>query len=139
MWWRRRDHRRHENRLALYADPMPDLDRRPAYRLTPAQAADLLGVSTARVAELVAEGRLTPVQKWAKAGLLRADVERRTLERWRPGDPTWMTTAEVAELLGVTQPRGSQLARRGFLPFERTPYRRPTRRDSRPTRPTLRG
>ncbi len=32
---------------------MPDLDRRPAYRLTQAQAADLLGVSTARVAELV--------------------------------------------------------------------------------------
>jgi len=56
---------------------MPDLDRRPAYRLTHAQAAGLLGVSTARVAELVGEGRLTPVAKYAKAGLLRADVERR--------------------------------------------------------------
>ncbi len=41
----------------------PDLDRRPAYRLTQAQAADLLGVSVARVAELVADGRLTPVAK----------------------------------------------------------------------------
>jgi len=54
---------------------MPDLDRRPAYRLTQAQAADLLGVSTARVAELVGQGRLTPVAKYAKAGLLRADVD----------------------------------------------------------------
>jgi len=105
----------------LYPAPMPDLDRRPAHRLTQAQAADLLGVSTARVAELVAEGRLTPVAKWAKAGLLRADVERRTLERWRPGDPTWLTTAEVAAVLGVTGPRVSQHARRGFLPYERTP------------------
>ena len=34
-----------------YADPIPDLDRRTAYRLTQAQAADLLGVSVARVAE----------------------------------------------------------------------------------------
>ncbi len=59
--------------------------------------------------------------KWAKAGLLRADVERRTLERWKPGDPTWMTTTEVAAVLGVTQPRVSQLARRGFLPYEATP------------------
>ncbi len=52
---------------------MPDLDRRPAYRLTHAQAAGLLGVSTARVAELVGEGRLTPAGKYAKAGLLRAE------------------------------------------------------------------
>ncbi len=71
-------------------------------------------MSTARVAELVGEGKLTPVAKWAKAGLLRADVERRSLERWTPGDPSWLTTTEVAELLGVTQPRVSQLARRGF-------------------------
>ncbi len=85
---------------------MPDLDRRPAYRLTQAQAADLLGVSTARVAELVGQGRLTPVAKWVKAGLLRADVER-LLERWKPGDPTWLTTGEVAAVLGVTQPRVS--------------------------------
>jgi len=97
------------------------LDRHPAYRLTQAQAADLLGVSTARVAELVGQGRLTPVAKYAKAGLLRADVERRSLERWRPGDPTWLTTTQVAEVLGVTQPRVSQLARRGFLPYEQAP------------------
>ena len=41
--------------------------------------------------------------------------------RWRPGDPTWMTTIEVAAVLGVTGSRVSQLARRGFLPYERTP------------------
>ena len=40
--------------------PMPDLDRRPAYRLTQAQAADLLGVSTARVAELGQRGAADP-------------------------------------------------------------------------------
>ncbi|MDQ3663418.1 MAG: helix-turn-helix domain-containing protein [Actinomycetota bacterium] len=61
------------------------------------------------------------MQKWAKAGLLRADVERRSLERWRTGYPTWLTTTEVAAALGVTRPRVSQLARRGFLPYERTP------------------
>ena len=112
---------------------MPDLDRLPACRLTQAQAADLLGVSTARIAELVGEGRLTPVAKWAKAGLLRADVERRTLERWKPGDPTWLTTTEAAEVLGVTRARASQLAERGFLPYERTPDGRrvPARRRSR--------
>ena len=49
-------------------DPIPHFDRFPAYRLTQARAADLLGVSTARVAELVGEGRLTPVAKWAKSG-----------------------------------------------------------------------
>jgi len=95
---------------------MPDLDRRPAYRITQAQAADLLGVSTARVAELVGQGRLTPVAKYAKAGLLRADVERQSLERWKPGDPSWLTATQVADILGVTGPRVSQLARRGFLP-----------------------
>jgi hypothetical protein len=57
------------------------------------------------VAELFGEGRLTPVANWAKSGLLRADVERRSLERWRPGDPSWLTTTEVAAVLGVTQPR----------------------------------
>ena len=56
----------------------------------------------------------------AAAGLLRADVERRSLERWRPGDPAWMTTTQVAKRLGVTRARVSQLARRGFLPYERT-------------------
>ncbi len=100
---------------------MQDLDLCPAYRLTQAQAADLLGVSVARIAELVGEGRLTPVAKYAKAGLLRADVERRTLERWKPGDPTWLTTTEVAEVLGVTRARVSQLAERGFIPYERHP------------------
>ncbi len=52
---------------------VPALDPHPAHRLTQAQAAGLLGVSTARVAELVGEGRLTPVAKYAKAGLLRHD------------------------------------------------------------------
>ena len=47
---------------------------------------------------LVGEARLTPVAKGAKAGLLRADVERRILVRWKPGDPTWITTAEVANV-----------------------------------------
>lgn len=100
---------------------MAHLDRRPAHRLTQAQAAELLGVHPITVAQMVSRGRLTPVKRWAKAGLLRADVERLSLERWRPGDPTWLTTSEVADILGVTGPQVSQLARRGFLPFERTP------------------
>jgi len=64
-----------------YADPLPDLDRRSAYRLTQAQAADLLGISTARVAELVGEGRLTPVAKWVQAGPTPAEVASATLTK----------------------------------------------------------
>ncbi|MDQ3223608.1 MAG: helix-turn-helix domain-containing protein [Gemmatimonadota bacterium] len=60
---------------------MPDLDRRPAHRLTHAQAAELLGVHPITVAQMVTQGRLTPVKRWAKAGLLHADVERQSLER----------------------------------------------------------
>ena len=60
----------------------------------------------------VRQGRLTP-----------CGVERLSPERWKSSDPTWLTTSEVAAVLGVTQPRVSQLARRGFLPFERPPTR----------------
>lgn len=62
----------------------------------------------AATAATFSEGRLSPVAKHAKAGLLRADVERWSLERWRPGDPTWLTTTEAAEVLGVTRTRMSR-------------------------------
>lgn len=96
---------------------MPDDGAVPPYRLTHAQAAALLGVSMTTIGRLVASGEL-PHPPQVKAGILRADVERLSARRWHPGDPGWITTTEVAGVLGVSQPRVSQLARRGFLPFE---------------------
>ena len=89
-------------------------------RLTHAEAAKLLGVHPGSVARWVVEGKLRPVRPYAKAGLLRADVERLSLARWREGDPSWLTAAQVAERLGVTRARVYQLSDAGRLPFERT-------------------
>jgi len=58
-------------------------------RLTHAEAAELLGVHPGSVARWVVEGKLRPIRPYAKAGLLRADVERLSLARWREGDPSW--------------------------------------------------
>ena len=94
---------------------------RPADRMTHAEAAELLGVHPGSVARWVVAGTLRPISPYAKAGLLRADVERLSLARWREGDPSWLTAAQVAERLGVTRPRVYQLSDAGRLPYERTP------------------
>jgi Helix-turn-helix domain len=55
---------------------MPGADDVPPYRLTHAQAAVLLGVHEITVSKWVSQGRLPSVGRYAKANLLRFDVER---------------------------------------------------------------
>ncbi len=86
-------------------------------RLTYAQAAELLGVHPRTVARMIRRGELadplTPM-----AGLLRFDVERLSLARWRRGDRTWLTTAQIGEQLGLSRPRVYQLSNAGTLPYQ---------------------
>ena len=109
--------RRRATTEAPYARRVPH----PVDRMTHAEAAELLGVHPGSVARWVVEGKLRPVSPYAKAGLLRADVEQLSLERWHEGAPWWLTAAQVAERLGVTRPRVYQLSDAGRLPYERTP------------------
>ena len=41
------------------------------------------------------------------------------MQRWQPGHSYWISTAETAEILGVTPTRVKQLSRRGRLPAVR--------------------
>jgi excisionase family DNA binding protein len=90
----------------------------PPYRLTHAQAAVLLGVHEITVSKWVSRGWLPSVGRYAKANLLRSDVEQLSAARWRPGDRSWLTTSQAAEVMGVTDVRVNQLARAGRLPHE---------------------
>jgi len=64
------------------------------------------------------EGAAPSVGFQLTAHVLREDVERLSAKRWRPGDPKWLTATQVAEVLGVTQPRVSQLANAGKLTYK---------------------
>lgn len=97
---------------------MPDADELPPHRLTHRQAAVILGVREQTVSKWVSKGRLPSVGRWAKANVLRVDVERLAAARWRPGEPSWLTATQVAAVLGVSVPRVSQLANAGRLPYE---------------------
>ncbi len=96
----------------MLGDEEPGTDR-----LTYAQAAVLLGVHPRTVARMIRRGELadplTPM-----AGLLRSDVERLSLTRWRPGNRTWLTTAQVGEQLGLSRARVYQLSNAGTLPYQ---------------------
>jgi excisionase family DNA binding protein len=70
------------------------------------------------VSKWVSQGRLTSVGYYAKRNLLRSDVERLSAARRRPGDRSWLTTRQAAEVMGVTNIRVNQLARAGRLPHE---------------------
>lgn len=56
--------------------------------------------------------------KHARFALGRGDVERVSLERYRPGrtHPYWSTSREVATLLIVSRTRVNHLVRKGFFP-----------------------
>ncbi len=84
---------------------MPGVEELPTERLTYAQAAEMLGVHEITVLRMVRRGDLATKAKWAKTGLLRADVEQLSLQRWRPGKHTWLTTTQVGEQLGVSRSR----------------------------------
>ena len=50
----------------------------------------------------VSQRRLPSVGCQVKANLLLSDVGRLSAARWQPGDPSWLTTAQVAQVLGVS-------------------------------------
>lgn len=97
---------------------MPGIEEPPIQQLTYAQAAEMLGVHEITVWRMVRRGDLTTKAKWAKTGLLRSDVERLSLERWRPGSRTWLTATQVAEQLELSPPRIYQLSNAGRLPYK---------------------
>lgn len=101
----------------------PRLDRltrgqqeRPYDAISGAEAAEIIGVTELSVAGLVMKGIVPKAVKGAKRGLSRREVEAVSLMRFKPGHLCWVTTAEAAGILGVSQPRVRQLAVRGFLP-----------------------
>jgi len=83
---------------------MPGVEGPPIQQLTYAQAAEMLGVHEITVWRMVRRGDLSTKAKWAKTGLLRSDVERLSLERWRPGSRTWLTATQVAEHSSCPRP-----------------------------------
>jgi hypothetical protein len=97
---------------------VPAADDVPPYRLTHGQAAVLLSVKEQTVSKWVSKGRLPSVGHYAKRNLLRSDVEKLSAARWRPGDPSWLTTSQAAAVMGLTPVRINQLARSGRLPHE---------------------
>lgn len=70
------------------------------------------------VSRLVSEGVILKAVKHARFALGRGDVERVSLERYRPGrtHPYWSTRREVATLLSVSRTRVNHLVRKGFFP-----------------------
>jgi len=103
---------------------MPGVEELPTERLTYAQAAEMLGVHEITVLRMVRRGDLSTKAKWAKTGLFRADVEQLSLQRWRPGKHTWLTTTQVGRQLGVSRSRIFQLSNAGMLPFRLNPQGR---------------
>lgn len=96
-------------------------DVTPTQRLSYAEAARILGVTEGTVAKMVARGDLKRLTRRADSGLLRADVERLSLARWRAGAKTWLTATQVAKRLGLTEAQVQQRANAGHLPFARNP------------------
>lgn len=101
--------------------PIAPAGELPADRLTHAQAAAILGVHRITVSTWVITGALPSLGRYAKANLRRSDVETLAAARWRPGDPSWLTTDQAAAMLGVSRVRVTQLIAAGRLPAERHP------------------
>jgi len=81
----------------------------------------LLGVHPKTVVRMIRRGELAASPNWASVGLLRSDVERLSLTRWRPGDRAWLTVTQVAEQLDIPAPGVYQLSNDGRLPSEKAP------------------
>jgi predicted site-specific integrase-resolvase len=95
----------------------------PTSGLSGAEAAEILGTSRQAVYRLVNTGVLPKSVAHQHGGLDRDDVERVALERWKPGHPYWITSSEVAQILGVNPARVRQIVARGFLPAVRRGHR----------------
>lgn len=88
--------------------------------LTAAQAAEIINATPNAVYRLVYKGDLAKPVKHQRGGLQLVDVERASLDRYRPGrrrHPYWCRAREAAEILGISVSRVGQLAAEGRLPF----------------------
>jgi predicted XRE-type DNA-binding protein len=103
-------------------------NERPILGISGAEAATILGIRETSVSRLVRRGLLRPAP-FAHKALDRDEVERLALERYKPGPPYWLNTADVANLLGVSKQRVGQLVRKEFLPAVEHNGRRLFRRD----------
>lgn len=97
---------------------------RPDDPLTHAQAAHVLGVTTATVRRHVLAGRLAKAAPTAHRMLSLADVEALALRTYRhrqhrhDDGSYWVTNQRAADILGVNVARLNQLASKGLVPFE---------------------
>ena len=100
-----------------------------ALTLTLGEAAHILGCSVHKVQVLIRSGELTGGQRYQHRALNREEVERLAVQRWRPprrgvvddGSSYWVTTTQIAQILGVGRTRVGQLVHRGFLPCVHSP------------------
>jgi len=96
---------RHDDKMTATQDPDPD-------SITRTEAAALLDVGVDTVTRLRREGLLTQ----SLGG--RHLYSRTEIEAFATNP--WISAAEVAEILGVSRARVSQLASAGKIPFHRT-------------------
>lgn len=100
--------------------------------LTQPEAAHNLGRSVQTVQRLIAAGHLRPAVRRRHGQLDREQVEQLAARHWRPHGSGlgrtpwhetsyWVSTSQVAQLLGVGRTRVGQVVDRGFLPCMRTP------------------
>ena len=115
--------------------------------ITQTQAAEILGCHVSLIGKLVARGELTSRGRTGRASLDRDQVlevlaereersrartpPRRRKGRFEPPDAEhdWLTSAQAAELLGVSAVAVNLRCRRGRLPFVEKAGRRWFRRD----------
>jgi len=70
-----------------------------------------------RTQQCRAGGILPKAVRYQHRGLDRGDVERLSLERYKPGRRYWVTEREAARILGINRARVFQLRRADRLPF----------------------
>ncbi len=103
--------------------------RMSAVAVTQVEAAHIIGCSVTKVRSLIEACELAGGDRYEHRCLDRDQVEHLAVRMWRPRRPDvlddagsyWVTSRQVAEMLGVGQNRVRQLVERGFLPCLRTP------------------
>ena len=92
---------------------------RPILGLSGAEGARILGIHEVSVARLVRQGVLHKPAGRQQYALDRDEVEQLALDRYTPGPPYWLTSAEAGEVLGLTPTSVNRLARAGKIPAVR--------------------
>ena len=90
---------------------MPTDHPHPILGLSGVEAGALLGVTQLTVSQFAANGVLPKAVRYQHNGLDRGDVERLSLERYKPGRPYWVTEREAARILGISRARVFSYAR----------------------------